>query len=263
MTHTWSESVIEVAGGKVHYLTSGAGDPLLILHRDVGNPGWLPFYEQMAQHFTVYAPSHPGFDKSERPDWMRSVRDLAVVYQWLVKEMKLATKPNSLSMIGLGFGGWVAAEMATMDHHQLNKLVLVSAMGMKPSRGEIMDQFLLYTTDYIRAGFHDPSKMDELYGKEPDVDQLVIWEINREMTTRIAWKPYMFNAAFPILLKGVETPTLIVWGKEDKITPVNCGERYMQTLPRAQFVALNECGHFVEVEKPNELARLVVEFLKK
>jgi pimeloyl-ACP methyl ester carboxylesterase len=61
----------------------------------------------------------------------------------------------------------------------------------------------------------------------------------------------------------VETPTLIVWGKEDKITPVNCGERYMQTLPRAQFVALNECGHFVEVEKPNELARLVVEFLKK
>ena len=259
MSHTWSESVAEVAGGKVHLLTSGIGEPLLVLHRDVGNPGWLPFYEQMAQHFTVYVPSHPGFDKSDRPEWMRNVRDMAAVYQWLLKDMKL----HSLSIVGLGFGGWIAAEMATMDHHQLKKLVLVSAMGMKPSRGEILDQFLLYTTDYIRSGFHDPSKMDELYGKEPEIDQLVTWEMNREMTTRIAWKPYMYNPAFPVLLKGVDTPTLIVWGKEDKIAPVNCGERYMQALPHAQLVNLNECGHFVEIEKADELAKLVVEFLKK
>ncbi|MBI3245355.1 MAG: alpha/beta hydrolase [Deltaproteobacteria bacterium] len=259
MTHTWSESVTEVAGGKVHFLTSGAGEPVLILHRDVGNPGWLPFYEQLAQHYAVYVPSHPGFDKSDRPEWMRNVRDLAVLYQWLLKEMKLPP----LSIVGLGFGGWIAAEMATMDHHQLRKLVLVSAMGMKPTRGEILDQFLLYTTDYLRAGFHDPSHMDELYGKEPEVEQLVTWEINREMTTRIAWKPYMFNAAFPTLLKGVDTPTLIVWGKEDRIAPINCGERYMQALPHAELTTLNECGHFVEVEKANELAQLVIEFLKK
>ena len=257
MAQTWTESFVEVAGGKVHLLKGGAGEPLLILHRDVGNPGWLPFYEQMAQRFTVYVPSHPGFDKSERPTWMRNVRDLAVVYQWLLKELRL----NSLSLIGLGFGGWIAAEMATMSHNQFKKLVLVSAMGIQPTRGEIMDQFLLYTTDYIRAGFFDPSKMDQLYGTEPDVEQLVTWEINREMTTRIAWKPYMFNQALPILLQGVDTPTLIVWGREDKITPVNCGERYMQALPHAQFVVLNQCGHFIEVEKADELAKLVVEFL--
>ena len=102
--------------------------------------------------------------------------------------------------------------------------------------------------------------MDELYGKEPEVDQLVTWEMNREMTTRIAWKPYMFNATFPQLLKGVDTPTLIVWGKEDQIAPLNCGERYMQTLPHAQFVTLNACGHFVEIEKPAELAQLTLNF---
>jgi pimeloyl-ACP methyl ester carboxylesterase len=73
----------------------------------------------------------------------------------------------------------------------------------------------------------------------------------------------MFNQAFPVLLKGVDTPTLVVWGKEDKITPLNCGERYMQALPRAEFVTLNECGHFVEVEKPNELAQLVAEFIRR
>jgi pimeloyl-ACP methyl ester carboxylesterase len=254
---TWTENIVEVAGGKIHMLQGGFGEPMLVLHREVGNPGWLPFYEQMAQRFMVYVPSHPGFDKSERPDWMRNVRDLAVVYQWLLKDLKL----NSLHLVGLGFGGWVAAEMATMDHHQLKKLVLVSAFGIQPTRGEIMDQFLVYTTDYLKAGFYDPRKMDELYGREPDVDQLVAWEINREMTTRIAWKPYMFNQALPILLRGVDTPTLIVWGKEDKIAPVNCGERYMQALPHAQFVVLNQCGHFVEVEKPEELTKLVNEFI--
>jgi len=257
VTQTWTESFVEVAGGKVHLLKGGSGEPLLILHRDVGNPGWLPFYEQLAQRFTVYVPSHPGFDKSERPDWMRNVRDLAAVYLWLLKDLKL----NSLHLIGLGFGGWVAAEMATMSHYQFKKLVLVSAMGIQPTRGEIMDQFLFYTTDYIRAGFYDPRHLDQLYGAEPDVEQLVTWEINREMTTRIAWKPYMFNQALPQLLCGVDTPTLIVWGKEDKIAPVNCGERYMQALPHAQFVVLNQCGHFVEVEKADELAKLVLEFL--
>ena len=257
MTQTWTESFVEVAGGKVHLRKGGAGEPLLILHRDIGNPGWLPFYEQMAQRFTVYVPSHPGFDKSERPEWMRNVRDMAAVYAWLLKDLKL----DSLYAIGLGFGGWIAAELATMNHRQFKKLVLVSAMGIQPTRGEILDQFVLYTTDYIKAGFADPSKMDQLYGAEPEVDQLVTWETNREMTTRIAWKPYMFNQALPVLLRAVDTPTLIVWGKEDKIAPVNCGERYMQALPHAQFVVLNQCSHFVEIEKADELAKLVNEFI--
>ena len=148
-----------------------------------------------------------------------------------------------------------------MCHHQCKRLVLVSAMGMQPTRGEILDQFLIYTTDYIKAGFSDQSKFAQLYGGEPAIDQLVTWESNREMTTRIAWKPYMFNQALPLLLPGVETPTLIVWGKEDRIAPVNCGERYMQALPHAQLVVLDRCGHFVEVEKPDELAKLVREFI--
>lgn len=257
MTQTWTEDFVEVAGGKVHLLKGGTGEPLLILHRDIGNPGWLPFYEQLAQRFTVYVPSHPGFDKSERPEWMRNVRDMAAVYAWLLKDLKL----DSPYAIGLGFGGWIAAELATMNHRLFKKLVLVSAMGIQPTRGEILDQFLLYTTDYIKAGFADPAKMDQLYGAEPEVEQLVAWEINREMTTRIAWKPYMFNQALPVLLRGVDTPTLIVWGKEDKIAPVNCGERYMQALPHAQFVVLNQCSHFVEIEKADELAKLVNEFI--
>lgn len=254
---TYTENIAEVAGSKIHFLQGGIGEPMLILHRDVGNPGWLPFYEQMAQRFSVYVPSHPGFDKSDRPDWMRNVHDLAAVYAWFLKDRQLAP----VYVVGLGLGGWIAAELATMNHTLFKKMVLVSAMGVQPHRGEIMDQVLLYTTDYIAAGFADPTKMEQLYGKEPEIEQLVTWEINREMTTRIAWKPYMFNQSLPVLLGGVDTKTLLVWGKEDKIAPVNCGERYMQAMPHAQLVTLNRCGHFVEVEKPDELAQLILQFL--
>jgi pimeloyl-ACP methyl ester carboxylesterase len=202
---TYTENVVEIAGSKLHFLHGGIGEPMLILHRDIGNPGWLPFYEQLAQRFSVSVPYHPGFDKSERPDWMRNVRDLAAVYAWFLKERRL----SSVHVVGLGFGGWVAAELATMNHSLFKKMVLVSAMGVQPHRGEIMDQFLVYTTDYIAAGFFDQSRMEQLYGKEPDIEQLVTWEINREMTTRIAWKPYMFNQALAVLLGGVDTKTLL------------------------------------------------------
>ena len=254
---SWSERFIEVAGGKIQLLQGGTGEPLLILHSDVGNPGWLPVYEALARHFTVYVPSHPGYGKSDRPDWMRNVRDAAIVQTQLLKELGL----ESPSLLGLGFGGWIAAEMATMGPSRYKKMILVGAMGIQPSQGEILDQFLIYTTDYIKAGFYDQTKYDALYGDAPDIDQLEQWEIHREMTTRIAWKPYMFNQGLPHLLGGVETPTLVVWGKEDKIVPLNCGERYVQELPNAQLTVLDQCGHFVDVEQPHELATLTRKFI--
>ena len=253
----FSESFVEVLGGKVQMLKAGSGSPVLVLHHDIGNPGWLPYYGELAESHTVYVPSHPGFGKSERPEWARNVRDIACIYQRMIKDLGL----NSLAVVGLGFGGWIAAEMATMCHHQLSHLVMVGAMGIQPLKGEIIDQFLISTLDYVKAGFVGRDQFVELYKERPDVDQLEVWEINREMTTRIAWKPYMFNQAMPHLIKGVTVPTLIVWGKQDRVVPINCGERYQQAMPKARLEVIDGCGHFVEVEKPHELARMTNSFI--
>ena len=148
---TPTESFVEVVGGKVQVLKGGSGRSLLILHHDVGNPGWLPFYDELARDFTVHVPSHPGFGKSERPEWMRTVRDMAMAYLWLARALNL----DSTSMVGLGFGGWIAAEMAMMCRHTISRLVLVGAMGILPKSGEILDQFLINTIDYTRSGFEN------------------------------------------------------------------------------------------------------------
>jgi pimeloyl-ACP methyl ester carboxylesterase len=253
----WTSETVKVAGVALHVARGGAGAPLLVLHHDIGTPDRLPFYDALARRFTVIVPSHPGYDRSERPAWIRGVRDVAVVYQWLLAERGLA----DVALVGLGFGGWIAAEMATMAPRALRRLVLVGAMGIKPERGEITDQALLSYIDYVRRGFADQAAFDRTFGAEPPTSLLEQWDLNREMTFRIAWKPYMYNPTLPYLLGGVATPALVVWGRDDQIVPLECGERYATSLGRGRLEIVDGAGHFLEMERPDELARLVTRFV--
>jgi pimeloyl-ACP methyl ester carboxylesterase len=255
---TWTSEAVPIAGAALHVAAAGAGAPVLVLHHDIGTLERLPFYDALAERFSVLIPAHPGYDKSERPNWMRSVRDVAMAHQWLLAERHL----TDVSVVGLGFGGWVAAEMATMAPRQFRRLVLVGAMGIKPEQADIADQALLSYLDYVRLGFADASTFDRLFGAAPATRMLEQWDLNREMTFRIAWKPYMYNPSLPHLLGGVQTPALVVWGREDRIVPIECGERYAKALPQARLEVIERAGHFVEMERPDELAPLVTRFLE-
>src|SRR5687768_12618857 len=256
MTVAWASETVEIAGIALHVVRAGRGPAVLVLHHDIGSLERVPFYDALAEHFTVLVPSHPGYDKSSRPDWMRNVRDVAVVYQSLLADRGL----TDVSLVGLGFGGWIAAEMATMAPRAFRRLVLVGAMGLKPERGEILDQALLSYIDYVRRGFADQQAFDRVFGAEPPTSRLEQWDLNREMTFRIAWKPYMYGPTLPYLLGAVTSPTLVVWGARDEIVPRECGERYAKSLANARLEIVEGAGHFVDMEKPDELARLVARF---
>jgi pimeloyl-ACP methyl ester carboxylesterase len=249
----WTSETVPLPSGPLHVARSASGTPLLLLHHDIGSLDRLPFYDALAQRFTVIRPSHPGYDKSERPAWMRSVRDIAIVYQALMAEFGL----RDVTLVGLGFGGWIAAEMATMAPRGFSRLVLVGAMGIKPEHGEIADQALLSYIDYVRLGFSDQAVFDRLYGADTPTPQLEQWDLNREMTFRIAWKPYMFNPTLPHLLGAVQSSALVVWGRKDRVVPLECGERYVKALPNARLEVIDDAGHFVEMEQPEPLARLI------
>jgi pimeloyl-ACP methyl ester carboxylesterase len=251
----WITESVRVAGTTLTFKKGGAGEPVVVLHHDVGVPAG-PFLDRLADQFTVYLPLHPGYEGSARPDWLRNVRDVGVVYQWLLAGLGIA----SASLVGLGFGGWIAAEMATMAPAGFRRLVLAGAMGIKPAAGEIFDQALVSYVDYVRAGFEEPGAFERAYGAEPATSQLEQWDLNREMTFRIAWKPYMYNPALPRLLGGVKAPALVVWGRRDRVVPLECGERYAEALPAARLAVVEGAGHFVEMEQPDAVAKLITEF---
>src|SRR5262245_3021100 len=253
----WSESTIDIAGTKMHLSRGGEGSPVLVLHRDTGAPQTSVFHDDLAKSAHLMLPHHPGWGRSRRVEWMRSVRDLAVIYRGVLAELGV----DRPVLIGLGFGGWIAAEMATMAPADLAKLVLVAPMGVKPPEGDILDQAIVSYIDYARAGFNDQDAFARIYGDEPTTDQLEAWDIAREMCFRIAWKPYMYSQTLPQLLPIVKVPTLIVWGDQDKVVPVTTAKRYLAALPNARLEVVADCGHCVDLERPAGLAKLVESFI--
>ena len=253
----WNESSIDAAGSKLHLMRAGSGRPVLVLHHETGTLDRLPFYDALAARYDVLVPHHPGYSKSQRPEWMRSTRDIAVIYRGLLSELRL----SNVALVGLGFGGWIAAEMATMAPADVPRLVLVGAMGIKPPQGDILDLAIAGYVDYARAGFHDQAAFDRVYGAEPSVDQLEMWDICREMSFRIAWKPYMYSQTLPHLLGSVRAPALVVWGDHDKVVPLSAGKRYLESLPDAHLEIVKSCGHAVDMEQPEALAKLVSNFI--
>jgi pimeloyl-ACP methyl ester carboxylesterase len=256
-TLSWTEQQHRIGDATLHVSRAGAGQPLVVLHHDIGTPERLAFYDDLAAEFEVLVPHHPGYGRSPRADWLRSTRDVAVLYQELLAELGI----GSPTLIGLGFGGWIAAEMATMAPATLHRLVLVGAMGVKPPEGDILDQALINYVQYARAGFHDQGAFNRVYGEEPTVDQLEHWDMCREMSFRIAWKPYMYSQSLPHLLGGVRAPALVVWGDHDGVVPRSAGEVYAKQLRRARLEIVRACGHCVEMEKPAELTALVADFV--
>lgn len=254
----WGERNIELGDVTLRYRRNGTGRPVLVLHHDIGTPDQLPFYDALAARCDVIVPNHPGYGSPERPAWMRHPRDLAALYQWLLADLGV----ERASLVGLGFGGWIAAEMAALAPRDFHRLVLVGAMGLKPPEGEIKDQAIVSYIDYAKAGFHDPAAFARIYG-EVSTDQLVAWDLCREMSFRIAWKPYMYSQTLPYLLGGVRAPALLVWGDDDQVVPRSAGERYQRALREARLEIVPAAGHCVEMEQPEALARLVLPFIEQ
>jgi pimeloyl-ACP methyl ester carboxylesterase len=253
--------LVEAAGITVELRRGGSGTPLLVIHGELGVPGWLESFAHLAEHYDVIVPSLPGYGRSTRPDWVMGVHDLAAWVTWLARDLDLRTPVN---VIGCSLGGWVAAEIATVAPPFFNKMVLVGAMGTKPEQGEIFDYFLESGLTGLRRAFHRPEQSSEFmryWGKEWTPEEADLVEQQREMTCRIAWKPYMHSLTLRHILPGVRTPTLLVWGRDDAITPIDSGAIYQRAIPRSRLVVIENCGHMPEMEKPAEFARLVADFL--
>ena len=257
-TKSWRSVQVRVAGCDLTIGRGGSGKPRLVLHDELGFPGWLKWNTALAEKRELVIPMHPGYGVSPAPEWIRTIRDLAGFYSIFVRQQKLAP----IDVIGFSLGGWIAAEMAAANPDQFAHMILVAPAGIKPTEGEITDFFQIMAPDQLRATVRDPEATPEFAdlfgGIGPQAFSLM--EEARAQTARLAWLPFMHNPSLGHLLGVVDAlPTLLVWGAQDGIVPVSAANDYKRAIKNAQLVVFDNCGHRPEVEM---LDRFVAETRK-
>jgi pimeloyl-ACP methyl ester carboxylesterase len=250
-----------VGGVDLEILRRGAGSPLVLLHGLAPIDPAAPFLERLASHAEVIAPTHPGFGHSTRPDDFDTVYDLVHLYLGLLEALPY----EAVTLVGLSFGGWLAAEIAAARARRVRKLVLVDAVGIKVSGRETADVFDLFNrspAEAQRRRWHDPVTWAADYDAMED-EALVAHARNRDALCLYAWQPYMYNPQLARWLRHVSVPTLVLWGASDGIVSPVYGRAYSALIPGARFELIDAAGHHPEIEQPTTFVERVVTFVKE
>jgi len=248
---------LTVAGVRTHLLRGGRGAPVLVLHPEYAANRWFPYHDNLAARFQVFAPDHPGFGQSERPEWLEGIDDLVFHYVDFLAALNL----DRVSIIGVSLGGWIAAEVAVAHPERIQHLILVGAAGIKVDGVERFDVFLHPIEETLQHLFHDASRAAQLLPTELGAD--VIVRGYREATTlaRLSWNPYLYNPKLERRLRRITAPTLVVWGENDTFLPPAYGEAYARLIPSATLCTIPHCGHLVPYEQTEQFTQHVTRFL--
>jgi pimeloyl-ACP methyl ester carboxylesterase len=232
-----------------------------MLHDELGYPGWMGWNAALSQEHRFVIPLQPGFGRTPRVDWFRSVRDVAAFYARLVREMGV----GPIDVVGFSMGGWIAAEMAAADPQMFGRVVLVAPLGVRPAQGEILDFLALTMRRHVMATVSNQGaeEVKALYGGGVSPEQYELFEAARAESSRLAWDPYMHDRTLPHRLGALDGPeTLIVWGDKDQVVPRGCVEAYARAIPGARLEVLEGAGHRPEIEASERFVELVGGLLK-
>ena len=246
---------VDVNGRSVHELRGGSGKPLVYLHSAMGESSlWLPYLEALAQTREVFAPMHPGFGKSEGIDDIRDIED----YVWHYLAYFDANGWESVDIVGLSLGGWIAAEIAARYPERVSSLVLTSSVGIWVRDTPIHDIFVVdldRPETVIDVSFHDTTcpaaqMLTAMMAAKNLPDEMLEDIVKaRAATAKVGWNPLLHDPRLESLLHRVTARTLCLWGSHDKIVPPVYGETFARRIPNAELRIVDQCGHLIPLEK--------------
>ncbi len=178
----------------------------------------------------MLVPTHPGFEDEPRPEWFNSVEDLAFAYLDLLDRLDL----RDVVVIGLSFGGWIAAELAVLNTTRLGGLVLVDAAGIQVDE-QPMIMRRPAASDSVPAGAR---ALQAYMGPNGLRDPKLRRRLGR-----------------------VRIPALCIWGENDSVVTPEYGRAYAQALPNARFETIADAGHLAQIDQPERLLAIVNEFV--
>ncbi len=175
----------------LHVFRGGSGLPLVWLHGEEGQRGWLPHHALLAERFSVWAPTLPGIGESVLPDWVQSVPDMSK----LLLAALDAAGISSCMLGGVSMGGWIAAEMASMEPGRFAGLVLAGSQGTATGHLDTPDLFLMPYRRYLSFGYADPDSdaFSKMWEGELDDDEVTLDLKIMELAALLGFTPYMHD----------------------------------------------------------------------
>lgn len=254
------ERTIDVRGIPTHLFEGGdpTAPPLLYLHGMMLGNLWLDYHKLLAQHFHVFAPDVPGFGLTPRPAWMRDISDYVLYLRDLLDTLALE-KPF---VVGHSIGGWMAAEVAVWYPERVGKLVLSNALGLRVKGTTIPDIFAMAPEEFIGTCFENMMAALPLMPQAIDVDFLFVQYKQLTTLASLIWNP-SYDPKLERRLERVSSPTLLLWGANDRLTAPVYGDTYHQLIGGSKLVKLADTGHMPMFEQTDSWIAEVARFLSQ
>lgn len=273
----WSRHLheVDVVGARVNYVEMGEGPPLLFVHGLSGAwQNWLENIPSFARDHRVIALDLPGFGASPMPPWDISIP----AYGSFLRDFCERLGVDRATLVGSSMGGFIATEVAIAEAHRVDKLVLISAAGITWARarrepaamiGRVGRAAAPLVLRFQMSGlkrsrlreaafkgvFHDPSALRRELLWENVVPALQSPGYYDAMTTLVGYD-------IRDRLEEIEDPTLIVWGRNDRVVPVPAALSYKRRIgDNAELHIFDGTGHVPQLERPVRFNRLLSEFL--
>jgi pimeloyl-ACP methyl ester carboxylesterase len=242
--------------GEYKYIEEGEGEVLLLLHGLFGAlSNWKDVIERFSNDYKVVIPMMPIYDM---PVLTTSVKGLSDFIEGFVKEMGY----TKMTVLGNSLGGHVALVYSLRNLSKIHSMVLTGSSGLYenamggsyPKRGdrEYMKKKVEYT-------FYDPATATEEL-----IDEVCEITNDRMKTLKIlAMAKSAIRHNMRKDVSKIDVPVCLIWGKDDKITPPDVAEEFLNLMPQAELHWIDKCGHAAMMERPNEFNELLDDFLQR
>jgi 4,5:9,10-diseco-3-hydroxy-5,9,17-trioxoandrosta-1(10),2-diene-4-oate hydrolase len=282
-TTTVTQHTVTVAGKPIFVAEAGSGAPVVMLHG--GGPGasgvsnYSRNIDALAEHFRVIVPDMPGYGRSAKGvDQSDPFGYLADMIRGLIDELGIATA----HVIGNSYGGAAALRMALDTPGRVGKLILMGPGGIGTTRGaptaglkSLMsyyggdgpsrDKLAAFIRNYlVYDGASVPDALIETrYATSVDPEVVADPPLRRPSGPTALRTLWRMDLTRDKRLKHLQTPTLVLWGRDDKVNRPSGGPMLANMMPNADLVMTSRTGHWMQWERADLFNKVAVDFLSE
>lgn len=258
-----SQQTITIEGRQAKYWIGGSGKPLVLIHGGLGDAQqhWAPTFDALAPHFQILAPDLPGFGVSA-PLPMPSYQNYL---NWLQLLFDMLGIGGPLLLMGNSFGAALGRFFAAENTGYVSRLVLINGGTILDAPGCVRPLIrlpglgslainLIRQRAYSRAGLKRAIADEQLLTPEFDA---------KAQAASIGLVAALRQSALstPPALRTPTCPTLVTWGEQDRLSPVETGRRVAAEINGAKFTLIPRAAHMPQVEQPAAFHQVVLPFL--